>query len=266
VEADVDWEGTRLFGILPIIVPGGGKVVIRALVDIADADPSGYPSLVRACAADIPDFGASSPLKKRADFFQRAASVGELYSAEFPLQVWERINTRWSTHGFFACAQPGCAFRSDLLTAQLGIALPTAGLWPSPRDPLDRSTLRDGDGDGRPGVHLRMRGADDAARYLRPPTSFLLLERVREIDLAICVGVALDGEVDSCAARSGAVRGMTLELRALGCQLESGRTCNDVEIGFIDDNLPVWQVRAARFRAARQSSGASCEQVRALAL
>ncbi|MET0283345.1 MAG: hypothetical protein ABW352_02705 [Polyangiales bacterium] len=248
LEADVHWEGTRLFGIVPIIVPGDGKVAVQTLVSIAPEGPA-HPVTVRACGAKLPDF---------------AASIGEVYGADIPAEVWDGLSLRWNTQAHFGCASSGCAFTTDPVTAQLGIGIPANAAWPSPRDTIPDVVQRDDDGDGLPGIRLRMRGPMDGPAYEHPPTSFLLLERVSEIQLAIRVGATLDGTLTSCETREGTTSAMTLDIRALACRLDDDTPCDDSQLGFIDDNLPVWTVQTATFRAARLPTNATCADVRAL--
>jgi hypothetical protein len=248
LEADVHWEGTRLFNIVPIIVPGDGRVAVQTLIEIAPDGPD-HPVTVRACGAKLPDF---------------AASIGEVYGADIPDEVWDGLALRWNTQAHFGCTSSGCAFTADPVTAQLGIDLPASAAWPSPRDTIPSALQRDDDRDGLPGVRLRMRGPMDGPAYEHPPTSFLLVERVSEIQLAIRVGATLDGTLSSCDTRGGTTSAMTLDIRALSCRLDYGVTCNESQLGFVDDNLPLWTIQTATFRAQRLPPSATCADVRAL--
>lgn len=245
LDLDVHWNGTTLFGIVPIVLPGDGRIAVQTSIDIADE--AGHPVTVRACGAAIPDFGSV---------------VGEVYGADFPDRVWEKLRPRWSTHADFACAGVGCAFRAEPVVAQLGIELPPGASWPSPRGTIAAALQRDDDQDGLPGVRIEMRGPAQGATYKHPPTSFLLQQRVTEIQLALRFGVTLEGMIASCDIRSGTIDGATMEIRALSCRLEGGQPCSEQDLSFIDDNLPVWTVRSASFTAARIPAGSACAAAR----
>jgi hypothetical protein len=246
LQAAVHWEGTSLFQIVPIILPGDGMVVVKTLIDIAPTPE--HAVTVRACGAQIPDF---------------ASSIGETYGADFPDEMWDRLPLRWNTRAHFECTNSGCAFEAEPVTAQLGIDVPANAAWPSPRDPIAASAQRDDDRDGLPGVHLRMRGPAEGA-YQHPPTSFLLVRRVSDIQLAIRLNATIDGALSSCDTRGGLTHGMTLDIRALACTVENGGACAEDELGFIDDNLPVWTVQSATFQAQRLPANATCGDVRSL--
>ncbi|HEY6878217.1 MAG TPA: hypothetical protein VI299_09360 [Polyangiales bacterium] len=248
IRANVHWAGSTLFGIVPIIVPGSGQLVVKTLLEVGKGEDV-KPSVLRACDAVLPDF---------------AASVGELYGAEIPDEVWDSLSLQWNTSSEFECTDPGCAMRMEPVIAQLGIGIPTQSQWPSPRDLIPKNAPRDDDDDGLPGIRLRMIGPEESkARYQFPPTSFLLNKRVREIQLAIRFSLSLDGSIDSCNKRSGNSLGTALEIRGLACRLTDGTTCATEDLRFVDDNLPLWEVDAATFTAVRLPEGATCADARA---
>jgi len=251
IEAQVRWAGTTLLDIVPIVVPGRGLVRVVALVGLGKRGAAGS-ALIRACGAEVPDF---------------SASVGERYGVSFPDQVWENTEQRWLTDVSNECDQPGCAFATSFVTVQLGIGIADRAAWPGPRDPLDEKTLRDDDRDGLPGILLRARGPKDpgGAGYTHPPASALLLQRVSEMQLAIRLGAQISGVRASCDAHQGAGNANTVSLdtRALGCRLDSGLPCSVEQLGFVDDNLPVWNVDSVTWQTQRVSDAAGCAEARA---
>ncbi len=245
LQADVAWDGTRLFGIVPIIVSGEGQVSVQTRIDIDDTPTHGVT--VRACGVKLQDF---------------QSILAEVYSASIPDDVWEKLSLRWNTRANFTCAQPGCAFHADPVVAQLGIGISPDAAWPSPRDVIPDDVQRDDDGDGKPGIRIVLRGPSPGTRYQYPPTNLLIQQRVTEIELAIRLAATLDGTLTSCSARDGQISNMTLELRALACTLESGMPCSDADLAFVDDNLPVWAVKTARFHAQKMPANVSCAELR----
>lgn len=249
IDADATWAGTTLFNIVPIIKPGTGTLSVVLLADM-QAD---HAVTLRACGAEVPDF---------------ASSVNETYGVAFPDEFWEKLALRWSVGFASTCADPGCALTFDPLIAQLGIGIPEHASWPTPRDKLDVATLRDEDGDGIPGVLLRCRGPKDPGpkKYSHPPTSYLLNARVSEIMIALRIGLTLQGKLDSCDRFGGGLPAMSVDTRALACQLDTGTRCAPEQLGFVDDDLPVWKIDNATFTAVRVPTGASCADVRATTL
>lgn len=247
IDATMSWEGTTLFGIVPIILKGQGPFRIDTLVDIKKS-PKGLVANLRACGAITPDF---------------AASVGERYGVTIPDANWEKLAARWSAGVNTKCSAPGCKYTSELLTAQIGIDIPPQATWPTSRDPLDSTTFVDADGDGTPGFLFLARGEADGPMYKHPPTSYLLIERIREMSLAVRVAAQLDGLIDSCDRYSGEAKQLAIETRALGCRLDSGELCREDQLSFLDDNLPVWTVDTARWRTLRMPANASCADARA---
>jgi len=248
IDADVQWAGTSLLDVVPIILPGEGRVSVTVLVTLQD-DQGQRRAKIRACGAAVPDF---------------SASVGERYGVEFPETVWDQVPTRWSVRARRECDTPGCTFATERVTAQLGLELGNGAAWPTSRDRLPSSIVRDDDRDGAPGIALRTRGPKDVGgpSYTHPPTSYLLTQRVREISLAVRVATDLAGSLESCDAYAGRAPAMTIDTRALGCRLDMGGSCNSEQLGFIDDNLPVWKVERASWKAVRVLEHASCAVVR----
>lgn len=252
IEAQVRWAGSTLFDIVPIISPGQGIVTIDVLADI-QSDGAQRKSSIRACGSNVPDFTADL--------------VGERYGVAFPDAVWDKLSVRWPASVSVGCAEPGCSFATDFVTAQLGIGIGERAPWPSSRDPLDPNTLRDDDGDGAPGILLVARGPNDpgAVAYSHPPADLLLLQRISELQLAIRLGAGLQGTLESCTVLAGSLPQMTLDTRALGCRLDAGQPCGTDAVAFLDDNLPEWKVDSATWRAVRVPQGSSCAAARAAA-
>lgn len=247
IDAEASWAGTTLFNIVPIIKPGSGTLSVVLLADL-HADHS---ATLRACGANVPDF---------------SASVGETYGVVFPDDLWEKLSMRWSVGTSSMCLEPSCGLSFDPIVAQLGIGIPEQASWPTSRDKLDGALLRDDDRDGVPGVLLRCRGPKEpgAGKYQHPPTSYALNTRVSEIMMAIRIVAQLEARLASCDSFGGTIQMMSVDTRALACQLDTGTRCLPEQLAFVDDNLPVWKVYNASFQAARVSTGASCADVRAV--
>lgn len=248
IDAHVSWKGSALLDIVPVVFAGSGEVRIVVRLDAKGTGDEGQAS-IRACGTTVPPF---------------LSSVQEVYGVRFDETLWDAVETRWKTSFSRACAEPGCAFTSDYVEAQLGVELPQHFAWPGPRDALSNTYQRDDDGDGVPGIPVRFDTHGDAGpRYANPPTNLLLVERAKQIDLGLRVTVSLQGKLDSCQHYSGKTRSMTIDTRAHGCVLENGSACSAAAVSFVNDNLPVWEVQGASWQMVELPPGAGCAAARA---
>lgn len=248
LDANIRWEGSALFDIVPIIAKGAGMVSVDTLVTVTKQDGQ-LVSTLRACGAHFPDL--------------KAATLGETYSFQIPNETWDRVEARWATKARTSCEDPGCTISTDFLTAQFGLTIPERNAWPGPRDTIPATSTRDDDRDQLPGILMRAFGPREG-NYKHPPTSYLLGNRAQEASLAIRIGAALQGTVRSCNNLGGSVPSMILEMRALSCVLDSGAVCDAAQASFLDDNMPVWKVESGTWEATRVQSTASCADVRSV--
>jgi hypothetical protein len=251
ITAKVNWKGSALLDIVPLIVAGSGEVQVVVLLDVKGDGNEGQAT-IRACGAALPPF---------------QSSVREHYRVRFDEALWEAVATRWKTSFSRSCAEPGCAVTASYVEAQLGVELPQHFNWPGPRDALAKTYLRDDDGDGASGIPVVFDTSNDTGvSYENPPTSILAGERSKQANLGLRVTLSLDGKLESCQRYAGRTRSMTIDTRAHGCVLESGEPCTGQQVSFVNDNLPVWEVQGASWQMVELPAGASCAMARAALL
>lgn len=254
---DVNWQGTTLAGIVPLLRPGRGRVRIWSLLEVQE---SGVRSRVRGCGAELPDFASGN------------AQVGaELYASYFPEATWDAASMpRWNLAWTPSCLEPGCAIASDALAATLGARVGPNSPWPGPNGSIAQLMLVDHDDDGEPGVTLLPRGPRESSAsgfpYSQMPLNWRLNARATRLSMALQVGFRLEGKLESCDALAGTVREGRVENRVVGCHGTAGdageAVCTPEQVRFADQNLPSWTVNAGAWRARRIADGASCADVR----
>lgn len=234
IDAEVSWSAPFVGGFASLVLPGSGALVLHARVD---AEPGS--ATLAACGAVIPEV---------------AVITGEKLGGDFPDAVWDSIQERWSTALTFDCDQPGCKLRTGTVEPALGLALKPGAAWPGPLDIIDVGALRDEDGDNVPGVPFA----------LRVPVSLGLfpVDRLASLSMALRVGTALEGVLDSCDEASGTTSALSFDARVLACQLQ-GFACRNEQVGLLARVFPTWQVQRASWRLVRLSPGDSCADVRA---
>jgi hypothetical protein len=261
----VNWQGTSIIGIVPVLAPGAGELAMFASVTFAEDGFRGAGQ-VKPCGAVIPAFEAGQNL-----------FVGELYGVYFPEPSWDASSMpSWPMRWQAGCNQPGCQFSSELLQAllgartreragrpmQRGMGQGMGGIGPAMDAP-------DHDGDGAPGMTLFTREpfeqAPDGRTYAKPPLGGLI-NRAEKLMLAIAIEGRLEGKFDSCDKLSGKLSAGIVETSALACtqRLAGGAEmpCDASSVQFLDENLPVWSVHDAGFQAVRIADR-SCSSVRA---
>jgi hypothetical protein len=250
IDLRVEWEGTSLEGIIPVLAPGTGVLSLFASLDMR----SSTQAVLSPCGTIIPDFAAGNNSYK-----------GELYSVYVPDAAWESQQMpRWPVSYGAACEQPGCAFRSDPLLALLGArAVPATSNSPGVVE------LADHDGDGLPSLTLLARGPTSTNAAGKPyayPPLFASWIRARKMMLAIGINGQLQGRVSGCGTINGVVNQPVFEQGAVACTgvVEGNpneQTCNSDFVSFLDDNMPQWTVMSASFKAQRIGTS-SCVAVR----
>lgn len=252
-EVEIAWDGWTILG-LPILSPGSGTFSMDALSTLR-AD---HTAEVRACDVSIPDFETER------------STLAEVYGVTVPSDVWERPSLpTWSTSWITSCDAPGCTLLSGSIQALLGARVTSDPfVWPDSSAPRSGFEVVDDDGDGQPGLTLLARGPNDARsdgrRYSYPPVVSTLFARAQRIMMALGMRAQLDGQIDACDELSGSLSVAGVYARALGCAGTRGAepfTCEPAQVQFLDRNLPVWQVRSAKFRS-RRIDDASCDGVR----
>jgi hypothetical protein len=248
LDAEVRWDGTAAFDALPLVLAGRGTVSVMARIELRNSGLKPTVEL-RACGVAVPDI---------------RSGLGERHGAEFAGETWEHIAARWRSELLLECKRPGCTVKSDQAVVQLGLVTQKPASWPDRRALLDPNAVRDDDGDGMPGISLRMRtfGDRQGSTYTPAPSNSLLSERLSEIMLAMQLQAQLAGVLDTCDQMSGTVDGVVVNTRALSCRVDTGTICTPESLAFVNDNLPVWTVERAAFRARRVAESAGCVEVR----
>lgn len=262
---DVEWEGTKVADLVPVVAPGQGTIRIVTRVDVADEGGAVQRAQLKACLGWQPDFAGSW-------------LVGETYSAYIPNKAWDAptmplTDMLWRV----GCATQGCALNADPISPTFGARHAPGDMWPGRTGPISQIVPLDHDNDALPGITLLTRGSDeetpDGMPYSQPPVSWNLGSnglRAVTLQLALQVRATVRATLTNCDAFSGSIEMGAVEARALGCYAQkvdksgSPRPCNTDQVSFVDDNLPRWTFKRGRFRALRVDEGASCSEVRAV--
>jgi hypothetical protein len=248
VAFDVSWVGTEFASIVPIIDQGQGELSFTVLMELT-SNGDKLSSKLRTCSSEVPEFVATISRER--------------YQAHFADAVWDAPGMpTFATSLRTECGAPGCALRGDVYHALIGSALASPDA-PWPRD-LDGGSWPDHDGDGVPGIAVTMLGSERGqSPYDYPPLDLLSLRRVPSLGLGLRVSVGFDGELDGCDALKGKTVDGRVETRAVSCRaLPAPDACQQYELQFLNENLPVWTVREGTFEAKRLAKSADCQAVR----
>ncbi|HEX6240176.1 MAG TPA: hypothetical protein VFZ61_04765 [Polyangiales bacterium] len=255
----VQWKGTTLGGVIPVLAAGTGH--LRIMVRIDAQQTGAQPSWkLTACGAVIPDFAASW-------------LIGEVYSVEIPAKAWDQpTNPGWPLQWNLDCNGPGCGLRSAPFLATLGARYQAPTDWPGASGPLSQIVSVDHDSDMHPGITLRARGPREqnpaGKAYDLPPVSWNLGARATTIYTALQIATRIEGALDSCDAFKGTLHDGRVEARALGCTARKDgeprdEPCTTPQATFVDTNFPNWVVTGGTLRAKRIAPESTCAGVRA---
>lgn len=258
VDYDVNWRGTSLAGLIPLLRPGEGRVRIWAAMEVRE---NGRRARGHGCGVELPDFAAGNPAAGR-----------EVYGAYIPEATWDvPVMPRMDMTLTAECLNAGCSVSSTPLVATLGARVGPNNPWPGPNGSLDSLDMVDHDQDGLPGLTLYTYTANIRTRsggtYAQPPLSWTLTPRATRLFMALQVEFQLAGKLSSCDEMGGGLTRGRVENRIESCYARASSggpetPCTDDQARFGDQNLPEWSVRAAAFRARRVQAGATCEAVR----
>ncbi len=257
---DVDWRGTTLAGIVPVLNAGNGAIRVVVRLDLRGGSNS-VRSLVTACDAHMPDFEASW-------------LIGEVYAGLFPKDSWDQPTMpRWDLGWRFDCRTPGCAFGSDQIVATIGARASAQDVWPGRTGEMSMIVPVDHDDDGLPGYTIHSANSSehsaDGKPYSEIPVSWTLGARAVDAAIALQLAGMFSGTFEDCDTLVGSVNSGRIEARAISCIAHDGPsgseyTCSADQAAFLDENLPNWTVTGGRFRAKRIGGDADCAAVRAV--
>jgi hypothetical protein len=259
VNFDVQWKGTTLSGVIPVLAAGTGR--IRVIVRM-DSDDMGGPasSRLHACMGELPDFAASW-------------LIGEVYSGYIPNSAWDKpAMPQWDLSWSYACRQPGCALSSSPIVVTLGARATAQDVWPGRKGPIEQIVSVDHDDDAMQGITFLTRGPDEFApngkAYDPPPVTWTLDARAVKLGLAFQIQASVQAALTTCDSFSGSISNARVEARALTCtarknQQNAETPCTKSQAEFMDENLPNWTVTGGTVRARRVSPNADCKAVRA---
>jgi hypothetical protein len=257
---NVQWKGTTLAGVVPVIAAGSGTVRIVARMDSVEA-AGRTTTQFSACAGIVPDFAASW-------------LIGEVYSVEIPDRIWDQPTIpHWHMGWDYVCKAPSCTLRSQPVVATLGARAATSDVWPGRDGPISQITPVDHDNDMSMGLTLLARGSDrrspSGKPYDEPPISWTLGSRASKIFTAFQLAGRLDASFADCDSFAGTVAEGRVEARALGCVAHrDGETaqfsCARNQTDFLDENFPHWVVTGGTVRARRIAPELTCKDIRAL--
>lgn len=259
---DVQWNGTTLAGIVPLLKPGAGKIRVLARLDLRGGALKSR-ALVSGCGATMPDFEAGNWL------------VGnENYAGYIPDESWDKpAMPRWDLGWNVGCDQPGCSIDTDTLVSVIGARSGAGDVWPGRKGPLADIVPVDHDADGSPAITLASRDSDfrnpQGIPYKLIPVTWTLLTRSPRAFIPFRITGEFHGKLDTCDDFSGVVTNGSVEARCVGCVARNEgqsreQPCSNEEAKFLDENLPDWSVQGGTWRARRLPENAPCSEVRAL--
>ena len=187
---------------------------------------------------------------------------GETVLIQFPDSVWDNLTVpptlaigTQSGHGIGSSVK--YAF-NDIL----GVILddPT-GPWPAAGFGL---ATEDVDADGNPGYTAIP--WTDAGDTVLPPTQITEGGQAPAADRVYVVsrqGIAIDGTRTACDAHSGGADVSFFDNHVVGCRLETGDECDELQTDFVDQSRMMYEVTGAKYEAQQVDDGASCSDIRA---
>ncbi len=257
----VNWRGTTLAGIVPVLDGGSGNIRVVVRLDLRGGASSSLRSLVTACDAAMPDFNASW-------------LIGEVYAGLFPPKSWdEPTMPRWDLGWQVPCKEPGCMFSSDQIVATIGARASAQDVWPGRTGPISQIVPVDHDNDGLPAYTIVSANSSEQSASGKPyseiPVSWTLGARSVTASIAFQLAGQFAGTIDDCETLTGNVMSGRIEARAVACVAQDSPnggqyTCSADQASFLDENLPNWTVTGGTFRAKRVSPDADCEATRAV--
>jgi hypothetical protein len=259
---DVNWKGTTLAGIVPLLMAGSGRIRVVVRLDLSGNGPR-LRTRLTACEANMPDFAAGNVL------------VGtEQYAAYIPDAAWDESSMpRFDLGWDLGCNLPGCALSSDGLVATFGARANPGDKWPGRTGSISDIVPLDDDDDGYPGISFMSRDSHEhsasGTAYTEIPVTWTLASRCARAFIAFQVAGQFHGQLDSCDTLSGVVASGRVEARNFGCYAHAEGSsreyeCASDEAEFLDENLPNWTVMGGSWRAQIVDSSFDCVDVRAL--
>jgi hypothetical protein len=207
-----------------------------------------------ACGSVLPD----APLS----IVGQLVAGGSTVLIEFPDRVWDNLTVPPT---MAAGAQSGNGIGSSIQYAfndVLGVTLKDPrGPWPAAAAGL---TTEDVDADGNPGYTGVPR--TDGEETVLPPTQITVDGMAPAANLTYIVSrqaMAIDGTRTACDTHSGSVDVSFFDNHVVGCRLETGEECDELQTDFVDQSRMVYSVTSARYEAKQVEDGASCADIRA---
>jgi hypothetical protein len=259
-EIGLKWQGRNIAGFVPLVRAGMGTATVWARVAF-DESAGRTQALITGCGTTVPDLAAGG-------------SFGaEQYGFHFADSMWDRPGMpRWTLGWNRKCKTPGCALESDVAIWTLGASV-TADA-PVGLGALDRIQSADQDGDGYEGLSLTIRTPSErtasGGHYSYVPLSITGAgPRTGTLFTAIQIGGQFYGNLEGCDGLAGVVRGVSLEMRTIGCLAHEGANASETTVcsleqaRAIEENMPVFvSVTEARFEGRRVADTADCAAVR----
>jgi hypothetical protein len=271
ISVDSAWNG-RPGGLAALTDDGRGKIQIYLLVRVDDVDAASgelKPS-VRVCGVNLPQFYSST--------------LCESYQALFPETIWESASLPApNVSGKYECAADGCVMSLWPSTYLFGMRMESSeDAWPTAQqtrylrcpDLPGENCFADDDGDGNPGISIRVQtqgdapvvGACGAYPFRGAPLNDsigAIFGGVRRADrLHVGIRARVGGSVrfgGDCVSAAGSAVVEYVNSRADGCYVQPGTfdlgsiqgpagdedRCREQEASFIDLSMPVYQVLGA---------------------
>jgi hypothetical protein len=272
-EVDVWWQDDA---VPPIVDPGRGTITVYLLAELSEVCPDGTggKGVIKGCGTVLPPFVSYAAC----DAFQ----------IEFPDELWDKptmptFTTTGRTSGF----NPGDTLTLDEASGLVGIDLMDPGAtWPTPTQTATlacpggtgAACFPDDDGDGKPGITVRMGkigmtyrangcglGGTLPVIYRGAPFDAIngvMDDSVRAETLYIGVRTRLGGAGAigaDCMSGVGDSTARSLDSRVFDCITTTDVACMPAQAQFIDESAPNYNILAKGAAPPTNVMKSSCE-------
>ncbi len=252
VRVNISWPET-------LIVAGSGVATIWLFSEITtdptpNADGSyNLTSVTKSCGTNLPDLTKG------------ALAGGGLVQINFAEAIWDAPSMPTTTTTGTASSDRGDATVSLQPSGSvIGYSLTDVinDPWPASGTEM-AATATDPDGDGDIGITGVPNGADP---YTLPPVSVpsaLFGPYADQLYISTRVVMQLTGQRTGCTTASGTASVTKFDNHIMGCRLDTGAECSQVEAQFVDDNRTVYDLGDGTYDQVMLNAGATCADVRA---
>jgi hypothetical protein len=240
---DVTWPSTSAAN------AGSGKIDIWNRTKLSPTGNNVAGDDTQSCGTRLPEFNLN-PLAG-------LITGGSKVLIEIPDSDWDATTMpKFHSQGVLGGWDPGNTVKFDPTVALVGLTMadPMAA-WPENYDQLQAA---DADNDSKAGFTAAPHAGSG---YTAPPVA-LFGAKTDKIYLASRTIVGLDGQLSSCEDIAGTAIVKSFDSHVVGCHIKDKDDCQPGDIGFVDKNRTIYEVKSATFTAKKIAEGATCADVR----